>query len=217
MGHLTLDSFRDNLNISLGNHRQNANERLDTWINTAYFAIASESEYEGARMVATADTVADQHSYSLPEDLFSVISIADLTNKKRLVNIGLRNYHLKDRTVTGNPRYFARRKRVFYLWPTPKSVCEIEVFYTEEICPLLLYDDVTVLPQAYDQVLLTKAREYAWEALGSPERATYYLEVYTRLLNAVKRDVEQSPMVTEGVNVATSFGDLTDMQTSVPD
>lgn len=217
MGHLTLDRFRDNLNISLGKNRQSANERLDDWINIAYFAIVGKSEFEGAQAVASAETVANQHSYSLPEDLFSIISVADLTNKYRLINIGLRNYHLKDRAVTGRPRYYARRKRVFYLWPTPDGILDIEVFYTEEICPLTERDDVTVLPQAFDQVLLTKSREMAWEALGDIEKAAYYHQIGDMSMVRAKRDVEQSPQVTEGVNVATSFADLTKMQSSVPD
>ena len=216
MGYLTLNKFRDILNISLGESRQTGNERLDAWINLGYFDVATLTEFEGLKMVASMETVASQRSYSLPDDLISIISVADLTNKRRMVFLGLHNYHLKDREVENNPRYYARRKRVMYLWPTPASVLDVEVYYLEEPCPLQEGDDVTIFPMSYDTVVLNQARYHAFLSLGQEQKAYFYEELVRRAIPRLSSDAEEGEQVTAGVNIATSFDDLSVMQTSVP-
>lgn len=217
MGYLTLQQFRDSLNLSLGPNRQTGNERLDAWINLAYFETASETEFEGLKMSATAVTVASQASYSLPDDLMSIISVADLTNDRRLVKLGLHNYHLKDRNVEGDPRYYARRKRVMYLWPTPDAVFNLEVYYLEEICPMELASDVTVFPQSYDAVVLRKAKKFAWEDLGNEQKANYYEAQSQRSMSRLPSDTEEADEITAPLTVARSLSDITEMETDVPE
>lgn len=216
MGYLTLDKFRDVLNLSLGENRQTGNERLDAWINLGYFDIANLTEFEGLKMVASMETVASQRNYELPTDLIAIISVADLTNKRRMVFLGLHNYHLKDREVERNPRFYSRRKRVMYLWPTPPGVLEVEVYYLEEPCPMEEGDDVTVFPMSYDSVVLNKARAHAFQSLGQEQKAYYYEDLVNRAIPRLPSDAEEGEQVTAGVTVAHSFDDLSVMQTSVP-
>ena len=217
MGYLTLRRFRDELNLSLGGNRQGSNERLDSWINLGYFEAANVTEYEGLKMSATASTVAGQASYSLPDDLMTIISVADLSNKRRIVNLGLRNYHLKDREVEGPPRFYSRRKRVVYLWPTPDAVYDWEMYYLEEICPLEEVDDVTVLPQSFDALVLSLARKHAFQAIGDEQKAIYHSQIASRERTKLPSDTEEADQVNMGVTVAYSFDDLTEMETEVPD
>lgn len=216
MGYLTLDKFRDILNLSLGDMRQTGNERLDVWLNLGYFDIANQTEFEGLKMVATMDTVPSQRNYELPEDLMAIISVADLTNRRRMVNLALHNYHLKDRDVEGCPRYYSRRNRVMYLWPTASSIFEMEVYYLEDICPMEEADDVTIFPQSYDSLVLNKAKAHAFQSLEQEQRAYYYEDLVKKGIQKLPSGVEEGEQVTAGVTVAHSFDDLSVMQTSVP-
>ena len=84
MGYLTLKKFRTSLNTSLGEQRQTSNDSLDEWLNLGYFDIANMTEFEGLKQVATMSTIASQREYSLPDDLMTIISVADLTNKRKI-------------------------------------------------------------------------------------------------------------------------------------
>jgi hypothetical protein len=216
MGLLTLKDFRDELNLSLGDNRQPGNERLDRWVNLGYLQAVNEEWFEGIKEVATAVTVANQREYDLPTDLMSIVSVADLTNKFKLVKTSWSNMQNMDRDVTGVPRLYARRRRTLYLWPVPDGVFSLEVNYLEEICPLIEPGDRTVLPQAYDPWIIQLSRVSAFSSLGLEEKAAFYTRLADKEMNKLPTDTFGSDENALGVDVATSFDDLGDMRTSTP-
>lgn len=216
MGLLTLKDFRDELNLALGDHRQTGNERLDRWINLGYLQAVNESWFEGIKEVATASTVASQREYDLPTDLMSIVGVADLTNKYRLIKKSWANMQLMDREVEGPPRYYARRRRVMYLWPTPDSIYSLEINYLEEICPMIEATDRTVLPQAYDPWIIHLSRMIAWGALGNNETSAFHKALADREFSKLPTDTFSSDELAEGVDVASSFDDLSIMRGDVP-
>lgn len=216
MGFLTLKDFRDELNLSLGENRQTGNERLDRWINLGYLQAVNESWFEGIKEVATAVTVSAQREYDVPTDLMSVVGVADLTNKKRLLKTSWANMQLFDREVSGPPRYYARRRRSLYLWPVPDGVYSLEINYLEEICPMVLDGDHTVLPQAYDPWIIHLSRVQAFTSMGDDQKVGFYTQLASREFNRLPTDTFSSDELAQGVDVARSFEDLTDMRTSLP-
>jgi len=216
MGYLTLKDFRDELNLSLGDHRQTSNERLDRWINLGYLQAVNESWFEGIKEVATTSTVADQRKYDVPTDLMAIVGIADLTSKHRLIKRSWANFQLLDRDVTGEPRFYCRRRRSLYLWPVPDDVYELEINYLEEICPMIEDTDRTVLPQAYDPWIIHLSKVQAWGALGNEQKQGYYTQLASREFGRLPTDTFSMDELGEGVDIARSFEDLTEMRTEIP-
>lgn len=216
MGYLTLKDFRDELNLSLGENRQTGNERLDRWINLGYLQAVNEGLFEGIKEVATAVTVVGQREYDLPTDLMSIVGVADLTNKHRLVKMSWANMQGLDRTIQGQPKYYARRRRSLYTWPVSNGIFDLEINYLEEICPMIEDDDRTVLPQAYDPWINHLAKVEAFSALKDKESVAFYTQLASREFNKLPTDTESSDEIAAGVDIAESFEDLTDMKTSTP-
>ena len=216
MGLLTLKDFRDELNLSLGDNRQTANERLDRWVNLGYLQAVNESWFEGIKEVATAVTVDGQREYDVPTDLMSIVSLVDLTNKKRIIQTSWANMHQMDRTISGKPKLYARRRRSIYIWPTPDDEYDLEINYLEEICPMIEDTDRTVLPQAYDPWIVQLSRVQAFSAIGVEEKVAFYTQLASREFGKLPTDTFSSDQLALGVEIARSFDDLAKMRTTSP-
>ena len=222
MGFMSLADFREETNIGLGDSAQPSNSVLDRWINRAYVEVVTKIEYEDLIEQETFDSVADQAMYEFPGDgesaslarrYLGIISIADLTNKKRLLKLDLRNYHLRDREVTGVPKLWARRGRFVYLWPTPDAVIEYELYGLLEPERLTLAEDITVIPAAWDHAIQLLTLRNAWITLRRSDEATLMHQAAMNFINQTMSDLEYNDGTPAmGLEIARSYEDLTDMR-----
>lgn len=216
MGYLTFSQFRDDLNFALGDKQQAGNERLGRWVNKAYFEVALLSDFDGLKEAATADSVADQQEYSVPSDFLAVISVSYPDEDKVLLETSISAMRRSDPDVTGIPKYYATRQESIYLWPVPdESGKTILMDYMEEPAALSADDDVTVLPQHFDQAIHWMGIRNALLDIGKPSEATVFYQTADNYIRRIQREVDAGmESQKEGVTVATSESDLTDMRTS---
>lgn len=222
MGFMTLADFREELNMGLGEHQQSSNAVLDRWINRAYIEVVTKIEYEDLIEEESFLSVADQAMYSFPADgesdlldrrYLGFIGIADLTNKRRLLKIDLRNYQLYDPEVTGIPKLWARRGQKLYLWPTPDGENEYQLFALMEPDPLVLDEQTTVIPATWDHAVMLLSTRNAWITLRNQQEATLMHQAAMNFINQTLTDLEYNdgtPAI--GLEVAQSWEDLTDMR-----
>jgi len=216
MGLTTLEQFRSELSHVLG-ERMRDNTLLDLWINRAYFEIANTGNQQHLKVCVHAETVQDASKYELPDDLLAILSVADLTNKRRLIRTSVDDYHLKDRSQKGNPAYYVRRSRTLIFWPTPRREFDIEMIYIEEPDALVESGDQTILPNIYDHAISLLAARNGLLTLGDDEQATLRFQSAQAYLRTAQDEMDHSMgSVKEGFGIAHSFEDLTRMRTSTP-
>lgn len=209
MGFMTLKDFRDQVNLNLGDRRESSNDRLDNWINRGYVEVAFSKEQEWMKICNVFTTIADQYDYALPSDFFAFISLADRTNKRRLVKTDLANYMLKDQEKTGKPQGYARRRDTLYLWPTPDGAYSIEMYYFWNPPILTAEADQSMMGHFFDHAIVLLATRNAWLALGDMEKATLFhqsADNYIRRFDAESGWAVDEPQL--GVDVAYNFDDL---------
>jgi hypothetical protein len=213
MGFLTLEGFRLEIFQHLGERAPKNNKVLDNWINRAYFETASLEEFEALKRCANATIEKDERSVTFPDTFLSTLSLADLTNKNRLLRVDLRNLHLRDSEKKGSPREWARRDSTLYVWPTPSTDVEVELFYIFEPPALAADDDVSLLPASWDQAILLLTLRNAWLSFQEDERATLAYQsamAYVRVLQSQAELDSGQPAI--GLDVARSASDLHTMR-----
>lgn len=216
MGLATLEDFRSELSHALG-ERMRDNTLLDLWINRAYFEVANVGNQQYLKVCTTADTVSDSATYALPTDLLAILSVADLTNKNRLVRTSIDDYHIRDREQKGKPRYYARRRDDLIFWPTPRKVYEIEMIYIEQPPALAGASDKTILPNFLDHAISLLAARNGLLTLGDDEKATLRHQSAQAYLREQQDETDHSMgSIKEGFGIAHSFEDLTRMRSSAP-
>jgi hypothetical protein len=215
MGFMTLEGFRRELFQHLGERSPSDNLILNNWVNRAYFEVVGIEEFEALKRSATATVGKEVRSVTFPDSFLSVMSVADLTNKRRLLQIELRNFQLKDRDSLGSPKLWARRASTIFFWPTPSKSFQVELYYIVEPDPLTLDSDTTGLPGAWDQAIVLLTLRNAFLTIQEDERATLAYQsamAYIRSLQAERSLDSGQPAL--GIDVARSESDLTDMRTS---
>lgn len=208
MGVRTLADFRRRLNQALGDRLQ-GDEALDDWIQDANYEIPVLSDLEGMKVTGTASTVVDQAEYILPTNLFAILSMRDVTNDVRLKKMSWENYQLRDPDEKGDPEWYARRDRVFALYPTPIAVVTLRLHYEKEPDKLELVGDVTEFPAVYDRALHLVAMRNALLDLGDKERATLFHQSATNYLRSLPTEADLEANVPAGpMQVARDWADL---------
>jgi len=211
VGRRTLDQYRDQLNLVLGDKAQ-FDERLDRWVNDAVEELFVMLDIEGRRVCAQTPTIAGQRAYELPENLVAMLVLTDRTNKKRILKTSIENLEQYDQAQTGIPKRFARVDRVIYLHPTPASVYLLHMFYIKAPDVLVLGTDVSELISAYDRVIHLLASKNALLDLRDHEAATFYFQTAQNLMRTIPTEEwleGQMPM--ETIQIPTTIEQLRDV------
>jgi hypothetical protein len=217
MGYMTLGDFRDELNLSLGDRRQSSNEPLDRWINRAYFELTGIVVFDALVDVREVLTYSCNGVYNWPTGAIGMISAADVTNKRRLHKIDLRNYHRLDPEQCGDPTLWTRRGDSFIVWPAPEEPTVIQQNIMVEPDPLLLASDKTVVPSHWDQAVVLLSQKNAWLSLRDNETATLMYQAAQNFIRQANVDADLSEGTPSlGITTADSFEDLGDMRTEWP-
>lgn len=215
MGFMTLEDYREEVNLGLGDRRQSGNRRLDSWINRAYFEVAFKTEQEWMKICNYFTTVKGQPSYALPGDFFTMISIADLDNKNRLTKLHLTEYHRVDRDNEGLPKRWARRRDTLFLAPTPGGEYRMELYYYWNPPKLTQPGDLSRMAHFFDHAILLLALRNAWMTIegNDSQKATFYFQAAVNYLREMDSETGwegEQPM--EGITVATEQADLHEMR-----
>lgn len=213
MGLMTLADFEDDLNFSLGERMQQDNSRLDRWINQGYVELCSRVEFDVLKDRETKATVAEQDYVSLVATYTSIISLADLTNKRRLRYTALRNFHSLDPEVQGNPKLWSMLGLKLLLWPVPDGVFDISALFFKEPTILSAQDSVTVLPSVWDHGILLFAEKNAWLALRETANATLAYQAAQNYVAETQKEMDLNmgrPSV--GLEVPHSWGEMDEMR-----
>jgi hypothetical protein len=219
MGFMTLRMLREDLNFALGEKSQASNEPLDRWINRAYYEIVGRmaGDLTDLHSVEVITTTACDPSYPVPAAVgrrfLSILSIADLTNKRRLLYIAPRNYHLRDQAPCSVPELWTKQGASVLLWPAPRAGISIQVYGVLEPLPLAAEADTTLLPASLDHGILLLATRNAYMAFRMKEDATLAYQAAENYLRSIQSEMqlnEGTPSV--GVQIAESYDDLTVMR-----
>lgn len=215
MGTFTLTQFRNRLQHILGN-RGFSNADLDDWLNMGLSAIVGYQEFDQQKLCAFLDTVPGAYKYVMPERYLGMISIVDITNKRRLRFTDLRNFALLEQDTTenearGKPTKWSRRKDTIMIWPNPDGVYRIELYYYEDFPAMNDANGVSPLPRTYDYSILAYAASYAFSELDEDARSDWWLQRaihHTR--SRMTEEEYQMGTPSEGVRVLTSLDELDD-------
>lgn len=208
VGLKTLEQFRDDVNLALGEKRQ-GNERLDQWINDAHIELFGMLDLQGRRTCGTSSTVIDQREYNVPLDLLATLVLKDTTNKKRLVRTAIENFESFDQTTVGDPTRYARVDDILHLFPLPNAVVTLQLFYIKEPAVFTLATDLSELPAMYDRIIHLIALRNALIDLEKNDRATFMFQIAQNKLRELPTEEwleSQNPQ--EGIQIARSFADL---------
>lgn len=209
MGRRTLDQFRDQLNLVLGDSGQ-FNERLDIWINDAIEELFVMLDIEGRRVCAQQPTVDGQEAYLLPDNSIAMLVLTDRTNKRRILRTSIENFERLDPSKTGQPRTYGRVDRTFFLHPVPDGAFLLHLFYIKAPDVLTAGTDVTELTSAYDRVVHLLASKNAMLDLHKTEIATFFFQTAQNLMRQIPTEQDlESEVPAHGIEIARSMDDLT--------
>lgn len=219
MGFMTLRDFREEVNFSLGDKAQSSNIPLDRWVNRAYFEVVGRmaADLPDFQSVEVITTTACDPSYTVPaasgRRFLSILSVADLTNKRRILYTAPRNFMLKDQDICATPEVYTRQAGSLLLWPAPRSPITLQVLGVLEPLPLSAPADTTTLPSALDHPVLLLAQRNAYLSLRMKDDATLNHQAAGQYLQTWQTEAQLSdgsPSV--GVQIAESWEDLTEMR-----
>lgn len=208
MGLETLEEFRTSVNLALESDRQ-TNERLDQWINDGHIELFAELDIQGRRTCATASTVIDQAEYTLPLTLLAILSVRNVTTKKRLIRTSIENFLLFDSTTKGSPTHYSRVDNLIHVFPLPDVIESLKMFYVKEPAAMAVGTAVSELPAMYDRVIHLIALRNALIDLKRDERATFIFQIAQNKLRTLPTEEwleSQNPQ--EGIQIARSIRDL---------
>lgn len=168
----TFDVIKAEVKKRLGN-RQDIDERLNVWINDAYFELLMEPEFTFYELdfEFTIVTVADQRAYDLSgvNALWFILMMRDTTNEREVRKTSVK---VIDRlaTTTGQPNRYARFANTILLDPIPDDVYSLNVRY--RLRPNELITGTSpVIGREWDEILVVLSTVKGYEALEQPEKA----------------------------------------------
>jgi hypothetical protein len=157
-------------------------------------------------------TVADTALYAVPTgEEGGIISVADLTNKRNLLRLGLSEMQILDKEKRGRPIRWTRRGTNIEISPIPDGVYTISVIFRSAHDVLAAEADTTILPRTWDQAIVLAATAIGMNAIDNQAGFDKYNARYLDYLRSRDPDRDQTSP-SEGVNVARSYDDLTRMR-----
>lgn len=163
MGLFTLADFREELTAVMGS-RGTSNNRIDRWINMAYFELSGALDFPELNDIHEFDTSAGDAAYAVPSGTRLVKTIVDNDESESLTYIDPTEYFRLDRTLDGPPIRWTRYGNEVFLHPTPDGT--IAMLMLRKMDPVRLA-----------QVAHTTVLSATWDA------AVHMLSVYQGLLS----------------------------------
>jgi len=204
----SFDAIQTEVIARLGN-RTDIDARSAVWINDAYFELLMNPRFNFFELdiAAQAPTVFGQGTYSLPPDLWFILSLRDNTN-----NIKLQRSHTmvfdKIQRVLGNPVRYARFGPAVELDPIPNGVFTLQLRYRKRTADLIT-GTMPVTPREWDEVITVLAVTKGFEALDNKEKAAAQRNLYNAMVDN-RMDVPQledmDAETTIGINEGFSVG-----------
>ena len=173
---MQLSTMRDTLRTKVGSPSPTdvTNGTLTRIINAAYREIGAKYPFNETRCIKSFATIAETARYTVPDDLAVLFRVWDDTNKIKLTKRGIRYLATVPRgTPSGQPRSYVRTKDFIQLLPTPDAVVTIKIFYLTEIGDLVDDTDTPVLPLAWHDGIILKARHIFYDERGDVGKAIY--------------------------------------------
>ena len=96
-----------------------------------------------------------------------------------------------DQAVGGEPTHVIRSPdgRKFGVSPIPDKAYKVWFFAFDQITKLTNSTDTVLVPDAYINVILAKARYYCWQFKDNPQAAQFAMEDYKRLFDQMRSNL----------------------------
>jgi hypothetical protein len=114
----TLESMRNDLDLELGSRPDVDEDRLDRWINRAYFDMATALQFPELEGSFELSTVAAEHLYLVPSHLLKILDISLTLD---------RSYFRRLRVSDGDPKIYHRTGSLLVIYPAPEEVRAIAI------------------------------------------------------------------------------------------
>lgn len=173
---MQLSTMRDTLRSKVGSPTTTdvTNATLTRIINAAYREIGAKYPFSELRCIKTFDAIALEARYTLPTDLAVLFRVWDATNQIKLQKRGVRYLAtIPKGTPPGRPRSYVRTKDFIQLVPAPDEVISISIFYLTEVADMVDDTDTPVLPLAWHDGIVLKARHIFYDERGDVGKAIY--------------------------------------------
>ena len=173
---MNLATLRNTLRTKVGNPTTTdvTDDTLTRIINAAYREITDKYPFSETRSTDTVETVAGTMDYYLPYDLSILQRVWDSTNSRKLRKRGMRFYaSLPSNIPQGKPTDYVRLDQSIRLVPTPDAVYTINFFYIVAIVDLDQDESVPLIPSAWHDGLILRARHMYYDERGDIGKAIY--------------------------------------------
>lgn len=199
MGYMALSDFRSSVQSALGN-RSLANASLDQYINFGYLDIAGAITFQVLNSEYSLTTLAANFSVDAPSNIFSVLHIRNVSNRKLLTWMPLPDLFRKiPLTPPGEVVGWNHYGSKIYLFPTADAVYTLNAFVRRSPDRLTDAADVSVLPDEFDTPILMMANYYGFLLNAEEERASYWLGLAINNLQAKLVESDVDPHALEAI------------------
>lgn len=212
MGLMTLGEFRNELHAVFAD-RKAGNERVDRWINQAYFEICGMADFEDLKCRQEFTTIEGVSAYEMPDGFIKFISVFDTTNKRRMLRLDQEQIALQDVSEEGwtKPERWAIHGNTLYMFPPADDAYEVTAIFLKEPDPLVDADDTTVIPPTWDLTILFHAQKIGWFSYGEIDKGNALMRVSERNFTSRLKDNERLNKTPQaGLQVAHDWIDLED-------
>lgn len=173
---MNLETMRNTLRTKIGSPTVSdvSNDTLTRIINAVYREVGAKYPFNETRCIKAFDTIIGTNRYTLPTDLAVLFRVWDDTNKRKLTKRGVRYLATIPKNLAdGAPKNYVRAKDWIQFIPTPDAVVSIQIYYLTEIADLIADEDEPVLPLAWHDGLILKARHAYYDERGDIGKAIY--------------------------------------------
>ena len=195
MGILTLDEMRTEVGSAIGNREGILDSRIDTWLNMAYFDVASGIEFEELSEELSLPTVSAQYEYTGPVAPMVILLARDDDNENLLTKVTLSEFYRLDRTDTGNLTQWSQRGTQILYHPTPTGVVATKIYFRATPTKLAADADVTLLAGYVDVAIILLGTHYGLMATGDDQRGITWLNRAMNYLQSRITGIDMSKMV----------------------
>jgi len=169
----SFDVIKTEVKKRLGN-RTDIDDRLNIWINDAYFELLMEPEFTFYELdtLDTIVTVANQRVYDLSTiaGLWFILMIRDETNSREVKKTSVKYLDRIARSI-GQPNRYARFADTLELDPTPDDAYTLTIRFRYRPNQLVS-GAYPLINREWDEVLVVLATIKGYEALEQPEKAS---------------------------------------------
>lgn len=178
---------------------------LTRLVNAAYREVGTKYPFNEIRCLTSFATVAGQARYNLPSDLAVIRKLWDDTNKKRLTKRGMRYLSAVPMNLQdAKPRSYVRGPTWIQLVPQPDAIYNILLYYDTSIGDLVNDNDTFVLPLAWHDGIVLKARHLYYDERGDIGKAIYAKNEWKDWLTDKPSEIDQEKDDMEDVGVILS-------------